>query len=58
MTIKNVVTFEKYNAMESFFFAETLKYVYLVFAPEFLADLDKIVFNTEVHPFKIERNKK
>ena len=42
MTIKNVVTFEKYNAMESFFFAETLKYAYLVFAPESLADLDKM----------------
>ncbi|MBA4407685.1 hypothetical protein C0389_10450 [bacterium] len=29
-----------------------MKYCYLLFAPEEIIDLDKIVFNTEAHPFK------
>jgi hypothetical protein len=53
-SLKNVITYEQTNSMESFFFAETLKYAYLVFAPRSAADLDKIVFTTEAHPFKIE----
>lgn len=55
-SIKNVETMEKHNAMESFFFAETLKYAYLIFAPQDKIDLKKIVFNTEAHPFKISKN--
>ncbi|MEO6489180.1 MAG: glycoside hydrolase family 47 protein [Ferruginibacter sp.] len=57
-SIKNIKTFEQSNSMESFFFAETLKYAYLLFAPSSIADLDKIVFNTEAHPFKIETTRK
>ena len=56
-SIKNVSTLEKHNSMESFFFAETLKYAYLIFAPDSAADLDKLVFNTEAHPFKIDSKK-
>ena len=56
-SIKNVRTYEQANSMESFFFAETLKYAYLVFAPQSAADLNRIVFNTEAHPFKIETGK-
>ncbi|MEO7524285.1 MAG: glycoside hydrolase family 47 protein [Ferruginibacter sp.] len=56
--LKDVRTFEQANSMESFFFAETLKYAWLIFAPETAADLSKIVFNTEAHPFKIETTKK
>jgi len=52
-SLKNVQTYEKANSMQSFFFAETLKYAYLLFAPESALDLKKIVFNTEAHPFKI-----
>jgi hypothetical protein len=54
-SIKNVKTFEKYNSMESFFFGETLKYAYLIFAPEYTLDLKKVVLTTEAHPFKIEK---
>lgn len=36
--------------MESFWMAETLKYFYLLFSPDDLLPLDKIVFNTEAHP--------
>ncbi|ODA83965.1 hypothetical protein RJ55_02483 [Drechmeria coniospora] len=37
--------------MESFWLAETLKYFYLLFSPNDVLPLDKIVFNTEAHPF-------
>ena len=33
----------------SFFFAETQKYLYLLFAPPATLDFDSIVFNTEAH---------
>jgi mannosidase alpha-like ER degradation enhancer 2 len=54
-SLKNVQTYEKANSMQSFFFAETLKYAYLIFAPEDALDFDKVVLNTEAHPFKIEK---
>lgn len=31
--------------------AETLKYLYLIFGPDDVLPLDRIVFNTEAHPF-------
>ncbi|KAI0477038.1 glycoside hydrolase family 47 protein [Xylaria cf. heliscus] len=37
--------------MESFWFAETLKYFYLLFSPPDIVNLDDYVFNTEAHPF-------
>jgi len=42
----------KADRMESFFFAETAKYLYLLFAPESTLDFNSIVFNTEAHPMK------
>ncbi|MCU1308986.1 MAG: glycoside hydrolase family 47 protein [Candidatus Angelobacter sp.] len=50
--LKNVETKEKRDNMESFFFAETLKYSYLLFAPAKTLDLNKVVFNTEAHPIR------
>ncbi len=38
--------------MESFFLAETLKYLYLLYAPKSKLDLHKVVFNTEAHPMQ------
>lgn len=52
-SLKNVVTKEKMNSMQSFFFAETLKYAWLLFAEDSAFDFNKEVFNTEAHPFKI-----
>ncbi|KAJ2070839.1 hypothetical protein GGI09_008431 [Coemansia sp. S100] len=43
------------DSMESFFLAETLKYLYLLFSPADYFSLDEYVFNTEAHPFKIQR---
>ncbi|KAF6820810.1 glycosyl hydrolase family 47 [Colletotrichum sojae] len=40
------------DSMESFFFAETLKYFYLIFSDPELINLDEWVFNTEAHPLK------
>ncbi|KAG9810694.1 endoplasmic reticulum mannosyl-oligosaccharide 1,2-alpha-mannosidase, partial [Aureobasidium melanogenum] len=37
--------------MESFWLAETLKYFYLLFGPNDVLPLDKVVFNTEAHAF-------
>jgi mannosidase alpha-like ER degradation enhancer 2 len=51
-TLKSVVTMEKGDLMPSYFLAETLKYLYLLFAPESVLDLDNVVFNTEAHPLK------
>ena len=38
---------------ESFFLAETLKYLYLLFEDPTLFPLDSLVINTEAHPFEI-----
>jgi mannosidase alpha-like ER degradation enhancer 2 len=50
--LKDVRTKRKADSMESFFFAETLKYLYLLFSPESTLDFDSIIFNTEAHPMK------
>ncbi len=49
--LKNVTTKEKKDRMESFVFAETFKYFYLLFAPQKL-DFDAVTFNTEAHPLR------
>ncbi|KAI8076466.1 glycoside hydrolase [Gilbertella persicaria] len=40
---------------ESFFFAETLKYLYLIFVDKDCISLNDFVFNTEAHPFKLSK---
>ncbi len=50
--LKSVITKEKSDAMQSFLFAETFKYYYLLFAPDKTLDLQKVVFNTEAHPIR------
>lgn len=44
---------KKKNSLQSFFFAETLKYLYLLFSKPDVIPLDKYVFNTEAHPLEI-----
>ncbi|GAA5811297.1 hypothetical protein MFLAVUS_004730 [Mucor flavus] len=41
------------NFQESFFFAETLKYLYLTFTDKNCISLNDYVFNTEAHPFTL-----
>jgi mannosidase alpha-like ER degradation enhancer 2 len=50
--LTDVRTKEKADEMESFFLAETLKYLYLVFAPRDTLDPNTTVFNTEAHPIR------
>jgi mannosidase alpha-like ER degradation enhancer 2 len=50
--LKNVATGEKGDLMPSYFLAETLKYLYLIFAPDTTLDFDRVVFNTEAHPLR------
>jgi mannosidase alpha-like ER degradation enhancer 2 len=51
-SLRSVVTKEKGDRMHSFWFAETLKYLYLLFSPDALK-FDEVVFNTEAHPFRV-----
>uniref|UniRef100_A0A7N4PWB4 alpha-1,2-Mannosidase n=1 Tax=Sarcophilus harrisii TaxID=9305 RepID=A0A7N4PWB4_SARHA len=50
--IRNVYTMfpEHDNMQQSFFLAETLKYLYLLFSEDDLLSLEDWVFNTEAHP--------
>jgi len=50
--LKSVLTKEKSDAMQSFLFAETFKYFYLLFAPPKTLDFDKVILNTEAHPIR------
>jgi ER degradation enhancer, mannosidase alpha-like 2 len=50
--LTDVRTKQQKDEMESFFFAETLKYLYLLYAPRDTVDWTKFVFNTEAHPLK------
>ena len=50
--LRSVETKEKSDYMHSFLLAETLKYFYLLFAPDKTLDLKKVVFNTEAHPIR------
>ncbi|GAA5813991.1 hypothetical protein MFLAVUS_007481 [Mucor flavus] len=43
--------FNQIDSMETFLFAETFKYLYLLFSPPEIVSLDKFIFNTEAHPF-------
>ena len=51
-TLKSVVTMEKGDLMPSYFLSETLKYLYLLFAPDAALDFQHVVFNTEAHPLR------
>jgi mannosidase alpha-like ER degradation enhancer 2 len=50
--LKSVITKEKFDRMETYFLAETLKYFYLLFAPKETLDFKSVVFNTEAHPMR------
>jgi mannosidase alpha-like ER degradation enhancer 2 len=56
--LKDVTTGEKGDLMPSYYLAETLKYLYLLFAPSgtispiAVVDLNQVVFNTEAHPLR------
>jgi mannosidase alpha-like ER degradation enhancer 2 len=50
--LKSVITKERADSMQSFLFAETFKYFYLLFAPPGTLRFEKVIFNTEAHPVR------
>jgi hypothetical protein len=50
--LTSVVTKEKSDRMEPYFMAETMKYLYLLFAPPEVLPFESVVFTTEAHPLK------
>jgi len=50
--IKDIMTKEQKDHMETFFLAETMKYLYLIFANPEAINPDDCVFSTEAHPFR------
>ncbi len=55
--LKDVRTGQQEDSMESFLFAETFKYYYLLFAPKSALDFDAVTFNTEAHPLRLPQEK-
>ncbi|KAI1392640.1 glycoside hydrolase family 47 protein [Hypoxylon trugodes] len=53
-SVRDVPT-DKTDSMESFWLAETLRYLYLTFSSPDLVNLDEYVLNTEAHPLKRPR---
>ncbi|GAA6044143.1 hypothetical protein JCM8097_002794 [Rhodosporidiobolus ruineniae] len=43
------------GGIESFVYAETLKYYFLIFSPPDFMSLDDWVFSTEAHPFRVRK---
>ena len=50
--LTDVAATKRGDLMPSYFLAETLKYLYLLFAPEDALNLDLVVLNTEAHPLR------
>ena len=50
--LSSVLTGAQTDRMQSYFLAETLKYLYLLYAPSSTLDLNAVVFNTEGHPMQ------
>lgn len=50
--LRSVETREKDDRMESYFLAETMKYLYLTFAPRATLDLNLVTFNAGGHPIQ------
>ncbi|HKO61546.1 MAG TPA: glycoside hydrolase family 47 protein [Pyrinomonadaceae bacterium] len=50
--LKSVITKEKSDSMQSFLFAETFKYYFLLFSPPSTLNFKRVIFNTEAHPIR------
>lgn len=52
-SISDVLIPRHTDKMETFYLAETLKYLYLLFGDDSVLPLDSFVFNTEAHPLPV-----
>lgn len=50
--LASVITKQKMDRMEPYFMAETMKYLYLLFAPPEVLPFESVIFTTEAHPLK------
>lgn len=50
--LSSVVTHTQTDGMPSYFLAETMKYLYLLFADPSTLNFDSVIFNTEAHPLQ------
>ncbi|MBN3035663.1 MAG: glycoside hydrolase family 47 protein [Bacteroidales bacterium] len=50
--VKDVRTMEQQDEMATFFFAETMKYLWLIFSSPEAFDFEGHVFSTEAHPYR------
>ncbi|MFA8433903.1 MAG: glycoside hydrolase family 47 protein [Marinifilaceae bacterium] len=50
--LSDIVSKEKNDILQSFFFAETMKYLYLLFAPKETLNFREVIFNSEAHPIR------
>ena len=50
--LQDVIAKKQSDRMESFLFAETFKYFYLLFSPPRVLNFKGVIFNTEAHPIK------
>lgn len=50
--LDDVVTKAKRDRMDPYFMAETLKYLYLLYAPDEVLPFTKVIFNSEGHPIR------
>ena len=51
--ISDVLTPRHTDKMETFYLAETLKYLYLLFGDDSVLSVHEYVFNTEAHPLPV-----
>lgn len=49
--LEDVRTMKQQDGLESFFFAETMKYAFLLGSDQTILDFSTTIFNTEAHPF-------
>ena len=52
-SVADVRTKQQHNGLPTYFFAETMKYFYLLFTPDTGLNTADYVFNSEAHPFRI-----
>ena len=50
--LDDVVTKAKRDRMDPYFMAETMKYLYLLYAPDEVLQFNKVIFNSEGHPIR------
>jgi hypothetical protein len=52
-SVADVRSKQLHNELPTYFFAATMKYLYLLFTPDTGLNTAEYVFNTEAHPFRI-----